>query len=277
MNIKSALNWANAELINHHDSAKLDAEVLLAQLLKKNRSYLYTWPEHELNSELLIQYKDIISKRKSGIPIAYLLGNKEFWSLNLKVTSDTLIPRPETELLVEQVFNLVPHGKSMAIIDLGTGSGAIALAIASERQNCTITASDKSSLALDVAKLNAQNNHITNIQFIQSNWFDALGNRQFNIIISNPPYVAEQDPLLSQGDVRFEPPSALKSGPEGLDDIRIISKTAHSFLLANGWLLLEHGFEQQEAVQKILSDDGYTNISTILDLSGQPRVTIAQY
>lgn len=277
MNIKSALNWANAELIDCHDSAKLDSEVLLAHLFEKDRSYLYTWPEHDLAPDLLVQFKDSISKRKSGVPVAYLLGNKEFWSLNLSVTSDTLIPRPETELLVEQVLNLVAQNDSCTIVDLGTGSGAIALAIASERRNCSITASDKSLLALDVAKLNAQNNHITNIQFIQSDWFKALANRQFTIILSNPPYVAEHDPLLSQGDVRFEPPSALKSGPDGLDDIRLISKTASSHLLPDGWLLLEHGFEQGEAVQQILSGNGYNNISTISDLSGQPRVTIAQY
>ncbi|VAW96038.1 Peptide chain release factor N(5)-glutamine methyltransferase [hydrothermal vent metagenome] len=276
MNIKTALNWASSELSNIHDTAQLDAEILLSKSLNKNRSYLYTWPEKHLNTTQLKQFQEFIRKRKSGIPIAYLLGQKEFWSLNFIVTADTLIPRPETEHLVEQALELIPKQTSWKVVDLGTGSGAIALAIASERCQCQISACDKSSAALDIALKNAHNNKLNNISFIQSDWFEALVNQQFNIIISNPPYVAAHDPLLTQGDVRFEPVSALQSGTTGLDDIKKIIKQATNFLLNDGWLLLEHGFEQHQAVQELFKHYQYQNITTKNDLSGQARITFAQ-
>ncbi|MFV1982183.1 MAG: peptide chain release factor N(5)-glutamine methyltransferase [Thiohalomonadales bacterium] len=277
MNIKTALNWATQELLTIHDSAKLDAEVLLTHILKKDRSYLYTWPEKEITKKQLEQFQTILVTRKSGMPVAYLLGNKEFWSLNLDVTKDTLIPRPETELLVEQALELIPKNEIWKIADLGTGSGAIALAIAKERILCQITATDKSLPALAVAKKNTVKNDIKNISYIQSDWFEFLSEQLFNVIISNPPYISEQDPLLSQGDVYYEPSSALISGPDGLQDIRFIIKTAVQYLLSDGWLLLEHGFEQYQQVQEIFKEYNYRNISTVKDLSGHPRVTFAQY
>jgi len=277
MNIKLALNWATQELNSIHDSAKLDSEVLLTYTLQKDRSYLYTWPENEVTQEQLLQFKKLIEKRKSGNPVAYLLGNKEFWSLNLKVTPNTLIPRPETELLVEHALTLIPNNETWTIADLGSGSGAIALAIASERPQCKIVATDQSVAALEIAEKNAQSNNITSITFIKSNWFESLTKQQFNLIISNPPYVSDEDPLLLQGDVRFEPSSALASGADGLADIRIIIKNAKHYLIKEAWLLLEHGFEQHEQVQTIFKDNNYKNISTINDLSGHPRVTFAQY
>jgi len=277
MDLKSALDWATQELTTNHDTAKLDSEVLLAKILNKDRSYLYTWPEKNLTSEQIQQFKTTIDKRKTGIPVAYLVSKKEFWSLELTVSEDTLIPRPETELLVEQALTLIPDNESWQIADLGTGSGAIALAIASERKQCHLTATDKFLPALNIAKKNAQLNNITNITFVQSDWFLSLAKQQFNMIISNPPYVADNDPLLLQGDVRFEPATALQSGNDGLDDIRFIIKNAGSNLVKDGWLLLEHGFEQHESVQKILSDNNFKNITTVNDLSGHPRVSLAQY
>jgi release factor glutamine methyltransferase len=276
MDLKTTLKWATLELDNTHDTAKLDSEVLLAHTLKKDRSYLYTWPENELTSEQVQNFKTLIEKRKSGNPIAYLLGNKEFWSLNFKVTPDILIPRPETELLVEQALKLIPKNKSWEIADLGTGSGAIALAIASECQHCQITATDKYLQVVQLANSNAIANNLKNVTFIKSKWFESLAGQQFNMIVSNPPYVSNNDPLLSQGDVRFEPTTALKSGIDGLDDIRIIIQNANTYLFNDGWLLLEHGFEQHEQVQQILHDSNYKNITTINDLSGHPRVTLAQ-
>ncbi len=276
MNIKTALNWASSELSNIQHTAQLDAEILLAKSLNKNRSYLYTWPEQDLNAAQIQHFQEYINKRKTGIPIAYLLGNKEFWSLNFTVTTDTLIPRPETELLVEHALELIPKQASWQIADLGTGSGAIALAIASERQQCQITAIDKSNAALDIAIKNAHNNNISNITFIQSNWFERLTEQQFNIIISNPPYVANHDPLLLQGDVQFEPDSALKSGIDGLEDITKIIQQAPKYLLNGAWLLLEHGFEQHKLVQQLFKHCHYENIKTQHDLSGQARITFAQ-
>ncbi len=276
MNIKAALHWASSELNNIQHTAQLDAEILLAKSLNKNRSYLYTWPEQDLSTAQVQHFQEYINKRKNGIPIAYLLGNKEFWSLNFTVTTDTLIPRPETELLVEQALKLIPNQTSWQIADLGTGSGAIALAIAFERHQCQITAIDKSNAALDIAIKNAHNNNISNITFIQSNWFEALAKQQFNIIISNPPYVAADDPLLAQGDVQFEPASALKSGVDGLDDIKKIIQHAPEYLLDKGWLLLEHGFEQHKLVQQLFKNCHYENIKTQYDLSRQARITFAQ-
>jgi len=276
MNIKTALNWATQELFAIHDSAKLDAEVLLTYIVKKDRSYLYTWPEKDITPEQLKQFKIVVAKRKNGVPVAYLLGNKEFWSLNLDVTKNTLIPRPETELLVEQALKFIPKNKSWKIADLGTGCGAIALAIGIERIQCQITATDKSLPALDVARQNAEKNDIKNITYIQSDWFEFLSEQLFNVIISNPPYISEHDPLLSQGDVCYEPSSALISGRDGLNDIRFIIKTAVHYLRSDGWLLLEHGFEQHQLVQEIFKEYNYKNVTTVKDLSGHPRVTFAQ-
>jgi len=277
MNIKTALNWAANELNETHDSAKLDSEVLLSHTLTKDRSHLYTWPEKDLTSEQLNTFQEYITKRKSGIPIAYLLGHKEFWSLTFDVCTDTLIPRPETELLVEQALGIIPKNESWTIADMGTGSGAIAIAVAYERGLCQLTATDYSQNALDIAINNAFKNKIKNIRFVLSHWFDTFSDEKFNMIISNPPYVAERDPLLSQGDVRFEPSSALRSGIDGLNDIKLIINNARNYLYHQGWLLLEHGFEQHTQVQQFFRDYHYKNITTINDLSGHPRVSLAQY
>lgn len=259
-----------------HESAQIDTELLLAFSLACNRTYLFTWPEKIISPEQQQQFETLISLRLIGTPIAYLLGYKEFWSLQLAVSSDTLIPRPETELLVKQALHKIPPQANWTIADLGTGSGAIALAIASERPHCNLLASDVSSVALNIAQQNATQLDIHNITFSCGHWFDPHQTKKFNLIVSNPPYIAQSDEHLNQGDVAFEPPSALVSGSQGLDDINIIISQAKNYLLKNGLLMLEHGFEQHRNVQRLLTENGYADILTIEDLHGLPRVTIGE-
>ncbi len=255
------------------DTPRLDVEILLCHILKKNRSYLYTWPENQLTDDQYQQFQTLLDHRIHGKPIAYLTGNKEFWSLELQVTKDTLIPRPETELLVEQTLIRLPSNST--IIDLGTGTGAIALAIAKERPQCHITATDKSSQALQIAKNNAQNLALQNVKFILSDWFSKdLG--MATIIVSNPPYIRIDDPHLIQGDVQHEPRNSLISGIDGLTDIRKIIIQSYNHLLKEGWLLLEHGYDQAEQVRNLLTENNYHSIETYNDLSNQPRVTVGQ-
>ena len=257
------------------DTAQLDCELLLAKVLNKSRSYLYAWPDKELTQQQLKSFNALLERRKSGEPVAHILGEREFWSLNLKVTKDTLIPRPDTEKLVELALELIPVDKPWHILDLGTGSGAIAIAIASERPQCHIIATDQSEEALMVAKENANVHSLDNIEFIQSNWFENIPAQTFNLVVSNPPYVCDNDPHLSQGDVRFEPLSALTSGIDGLNDIRIIIKESTAYLSQPGVILIEHGFDQAPAVQTILEDNGYYDIKNVKDYGRQPRVTRA--
>jgi release factor glutamine methyltransferase len=259
------------------DSALLDAEVLLCLVLDKQRSFLRAWPDKELQSEHTALFWTLIQKRQKGIPIAYITGNREFWSRDFYVTPDVLIPRPETELLVELSLKLVPATKPFSVIDLGTGSGIIAITLATERPYINVSATDISLAALRIARLNASKHCANNIQFYQSDWFDNVPDAKFNLIISNPPYIAENDSHLQQGDLRFEPHTALCAAEQGLRDIKIIAGCARNRLEYGGHLFIEHGYNQQQPVQTVFKDFHYDNVQTVTDLSGQPRVTYGQW
>ena len=271
ISIGSAL--AEAVCLLKKRDARLDAEILLSHVLNKNRAYLFAHPEVLLTGEQQQKFKELVAQRSQGEPIAYLLGTREFWSLPLKVTKDTLIPRHETELLVELALELIPNIPAARILDLGTGSGAIALAIAKERPDWKISASDKSEAALKIAVDNAQQLGLTNIQFYQSDWFDNLPLMQYHAIISNPPYIAASDPHLQEGDVVFEPLSALVSSNEGFADLQCIIQEGYNRLLPNGLILLEHGYDQKVAIRTILRELGYWQVSSWQDIQGNDRVS----
>ena len=273
MNIQQMLQHASTQLTGISDSPQLDAEILLAHALQKSRTFLFTWPQQTLDEKTKQDFALLLEQRITGHPIAHIIGTREFWSLNLQVTADTLIPRPETESLVEHVLKLLPT-TPVNIVDLGTGSGAIALALASERPQWHITATDKSTAALNIARSNAQKLGIINIEFVNGEWFAPLAQKQFHAIISNPPYIAASDAHLSQGDVRFEPASALISGTDGLDDIRHIAQRAGQHLLPGGLLMLEHGYDQKQWVNNILQNNQFINIEQLYDLGDNPRVTL---
>lgn len=251
---------------------ELDRQLLLCHVLNKSKTYLATWPNTPLTEEQSIQYNQLIEQRASGVPLAYLTGTKSFWDMELTVTPDVLIPRPETELLVELTLSKIKSG--MTILELATGSGAIACSLANERNDIEMTATDISEKALKIARLNAQK-YDCKIHFIQSDWFANLADQTFDMIIANPPYLAESDPHLST-DIRFEPRSALVSGKYGDEDyIAIISQAAH-YLKPSGWILFEHGMEQGERVRSLLAEQGYVEIFTDKDLAGLDRVTGAR-
>ena len=271
MTVAAALRLAAAQF--QSESARLDAELLLCHVLGVNRSWLYAWPDKSLDALQQQRFDELVARRAAGEPVAHILGEREFWSFRLKVNPDTLIPRPDTELLVEQALLLLPEDAVLKVADLGTGSGAIALAIARERPRCRVLATDLSPAALAVAQENAERNRITNVEFRQGRWCEALGGEQFDLIVSNPPYIAEDDPHLVQGDVRFEPRAALVSGRDGLDDICRIVNEVSEHLHKGGWLMLEHGYGQGEAVRSILVRNGFDNVRTWCDLAGHERVT----
>jgi len=255
---------------------RLDAELLLAQALGKSRSYLHTWPEREPAAAQLACYQAALARRRAGEPVAYILGRQGFWSLELDVARHTLIPRPDTEVLVETALALLPATPLQAL-DLGTGTGAIALALACERPAWQMTGVDRVAAAVALAQGNGARLQLTNARFAESCWFSALAGQRFQLIVSNPPYIAAADPHLSQGDVRFEPSSALVAGVDGLDDIRLIIEQAPAHLLGGGWLLLEHGFEQAEAVRELLSRRGFTAVDSRRDLGGHQRISVGQW
>jgi release factor glutamine methyltransferase len=276
--ITQILQHATEQLKQTSDSARLDSEILLAYTLNESRSYLYTWPDKQLTPEQASQINELLNRRHNGEPIAYIVGQQEFWSMPLKVTPDTLIPRPETELLVELALQKIPADSKQHILDLGTGSGAIALAIAKERSACQVTGVEHSRQALVIANENAQQLGIRNVSFMHGHWFSSLDNSQrFDLIVSNPPYIACADPHLSQGDVRFEPETALSSGSDGLDDIRWIADGARRFLKTGGWLFMEHGYDQGPTIESLLSEYHYKNIIDHKDLAGLARVVAAQW
>lgn len=273
INLHSALEEALRRLNPQNPDARLEAELLLGHLLNKNRAYLFAHPERTLTPAQLEHYNQLISQRAQGTPIAYLTGTREFWSLPLKVNEHTLIPRHETERLVELALELIPNNPQTRILDLGTGSGAIALALAKERPQWHINACDWSKEALVVAQENAQNLGIGNINFYHSNWFDNLPQSSYHAIVSNPPYIASQDPHLTQGDLRFEPLNALASGQDGLADLQYIIERSYRYLLPDGLLLLEHGYDQKNSVHAILKKMGYYNIRGWQDIQGHDRVS----
>lgn len=257
------------------ENPRLEAEIFLANAIGKSRTYLHTWPERIVEPYQVETYFKCIRQRAAGTPVAYVLGRREFWSLQLEVNADTLIPRPETELLVELALDRIEIDANWIIADLGTGSGAIALAMAVERPQCQFLGVDNSSAALEIANRNAANLQIDNIQFILGDWTTPLGIGKTQMIVSNPPYVRDQDPHLHQGDVRFEPRSALSSGNDGLRDIKLIAAAAGSYLTPGGSLLFEHGYDQGKAVRGILNAKGYSGIQTYRDLTGHERVSAA--
>jgi release factor glutamine methyltransferase len=260
------------------DSGKLDVEILLSLVLKKTRSYLFTWPEKKLSDEQLLEFIKLLSRRAAGEPIAYITGIKEFWSLPFAVSKATLIPRPDTETLVELVLELYPDNKVITCLDLGTGTGAIALALASEKAMWKIDAIDFNPDAVALAQRNAQALNLAQVDIYQSDWFKGVSkNTKFDIIVSNPPYIDSDDINLSHGDVRFEPKSALVSSEQGLADIKHIANKARCFLNTEGKFFFEHGFEQGHAVRTILTDLGYKNVQSKQDLNGHERISWATY
>lgn len=271
--IRQALNKAITSLSQTSPSAQLDAEVLLAYALNTNRTFLYTHPEKILAPSQDDVYQQIVAKRCGGIPIAYLTKTREFWSLPLYVSQDTLIPRPETELLVELTLSLLKDVSPASIIDLGTGSGAIALALASERPDWQLLACDVSQAALEIAEQNAVHLNLSNVCICHSNWFTSIPQHQVNAIVANPPYIAKSDPHLIQGDVRFEPKDALISGVDGLDALTIIIQQGYEYLLPGGLLLVEHGFNQKEAVISLLKERGFESSHCWPDWQGHDRVS----
>ena len=276
MQVQTILNTAIQALQTTSESPRADAEILLAHCVGQSRTWLFTWADKTLEGNTINAFQRLLTERLRGVPIAHLTGHREFWTLNLKVTPDTLIPRPETELLVETALALLPATPA-PILDLGTGTGAIALSLASERSDCQIVACDFSAAALAVAQENAQDNRISNVTFVQSNWFTALPAQRFAMIAANPPYIETNDPHLQQGDVRFEPLSALASGNDGLDDIRHIIQRAPDWLAKRGWLLLEHGYNQGQAVTALLQARGFQVVRCLPDLAGNERVSLGQW
>lgn len=264
------------EQLKDSDSAAMDSRLLMCQVLQCNTVYLMTWPEKNLDTKQLLAFRHLVEKRKQGHPVAYILGYRDFWSLRLQVSPATLIPRPETELLVETVLDL-PLKNATNVLDLGTGTGAIALALASEKPHWQITGIDKNADAVALAKHNGQANKLSHVCFMQSDWFSNLSTASFDLIVSNPPYVEQNSVYLQQGDVRFEPASALTSGEDGLNDIRFIIPNAIAYLVPGAWLVFEHGHQQAQGVQALLRENGFEQVRSVSDLNGHPRVTLGCY
>jgi len=272
MNIRQLLVEAREQLAGL-DSARLESEILLAEALNTSRSYLYANPEMEPPQQRLTAFRSLLKRRTKGEPIAYILGRREFWSLQLEINPDVLIPRPETELLVEQALAVIPATADWRIGDLGTGSGAIALAIAHERPVCKIHATDISQPALLLARRNQQRLGITNVQFHPGSWCEPLTG-QFMLLASNPPYIATDDDHLTRGDCRFEPQTALTPGSDPLGAIREITAQTMNYLLPGGHLLLEHGYDQATRVRELLLTTGLYDVRSIADLAGHERITM---
>lgn len=253
-----------------------EADLLLAHVLGRSRAWLLAHGHDDIAAEDAARFVALLERRVAGEPMAYITGIRGFWTLDLAVTPATLIPRPETELLVELALERIPVDVESHIADLGTGSGAIALAIAKERPRARVVATDASEAALELARGNAQRNGIGNVEFRHGDWLSPLGGEKFDLIASNPPYIALDDPHLEEGDLRFEPASALASGSDGLDAIRAIVRDAPSRLRTGGWLLLEHGWEQGKAVRALLREAGFVDVVTECDLEQRERVSLGR-
>lgn len=254
-----------------------EADLLLCHALARPRTWLFTHGDDEVDALAAERFEALVQRRAQGEPVAYLTGRRGFWSFELDVGPATLIPRPETERLVELALERLPADQALRVADLGTGSGAIALALAAERPQAAVVATDASAPALEVARANATRLRLPNIEFRLGDWFAPLQGERFALIASNPPYIAADDPHLEQGDLRFEPATALASGPDGLDAIREIAARAPAHLLADGWLLLEHGWDQGASVRGVLAAAGFTDVTTERDLEGRDRVTLGRY
>jgi release factor glutamine methyltransferase len=273
MNIATILSHGTRTLKPHSDSPRLDAEILLGKVLGLSRAALVARNDESLAGDSEESYADLLEQRRSGMPVAYLIGTREFWSLTLRVSPDVLVPRPETEILVEQALRMKSPNDPCEVLDLGTGSGAVALAIASERPHWSVTAVDVSPLALRIAQQNAQALEICNVDWRLGSWFDPLPARRFDLIVGNPPYVAGDDPALAA--LTAEPQLALNAGPTGLEALAAIIAEAPAHLNARGWLLLEHGLTQAPAVVSLLLQQGMSGIRTVPDFAGCARVTLA--
>lgn len=274
--IRQQLKWASNTLYSISCSARLDSEVLLAFCLRKNRSYLMTWPDQELTGDQIDRFHNLVQRRVQPQPVAYLTGSREFYSMELNTTPATLVPRPETELLVDTVLKLIQYIESPNILELGTGNGAIALALKKHKPMCQVLATDISQQSLHVAKSNALK-HRLDIDFVQSDWHRKLSaSSQYDIIVSNPPYIAADDPYLSQGDLAAEPRLALCSGETGLEAMISIIAGAGRRLKPAGWIVLEHGYEQSHAVTDLLFDAKFINIATYRDINDLPRMCVGQ-
>jgi len=260
-------------LNNVSDSAALDIELLLCHCLQKPRSFLRSRPEHDVSHEQTAQFFQLLARREAGEPIAYLTGRRGFWTFDVEVSTATLIPRPETELLVEKILEFTDLPEKARVLDLGTGTGVIALALASGKPAWQVTGVDFQSDAVSLSQRNARRLQLPNVQFEQSNWFSVLTGQVFDVIVSNPPYIDPDDSHLKEGDVRFEPSSALVSDKKGLADIEQIISQTPGYLVNEGRLLLEHGYDQGEAVRALMAQQGYNSIVTYQDLAGHDRVT----
>ncbi len=282
MKIEDLLPRAAAQL-SHLTHPRLEAELLLAHLLKVNRTRFIAFPEERITPEQLEAFKNIVERRKAGEPLAYITGIKEFYGLTLEVTPDTLIPRDDTEIIVEAAFAKIEQirekieaSSPLSLLDLGTGSGAIALAVKKHFPDITMTAVDLHPKTLAIAEKNAKNNNLQ-IEFIESDWFSALGERRFDIILSNPPYIDPIDPHLTGDGVKFEPTRALIADQKGLADLYHIIEIAPRYFKGGGWLLLEHGYDQKSALQEKMLNIGYRHIETLKDYGGNDRVTLGYY
>lgn len=273
MNIRQALQEATRQLTETSPSAALDAQVLLSHILDCNSAHLAAWPEKALSNEQQDNFQSLITQRQQGTPVAHLTGEREFWSLDLMVNNSTLIPRPDTETLIEFILTKFSNNKKIKLLDMGTGTGAIAIAIATEKPDWEIVACDISIQAVLLARLNSQRHKTKNITFLQSDWFNDIPVNDFDIIVSNPPYIPEDDIHLSQGDVRFEPMRALTAGKTGMDDIEHLCLHAKQYLSEEGWLIVEHGYDQKALVEQCFSANNYTEIEQQQDLSGHTRMT----
>jgi release factor glutamine methyltransferase len=275
--IEQIIRQFSQRLAVNSDTATLDVELLLAHSLGKDRTYLFTWSDRLVTEKEALTFKALFSRRLEGEPIAYILERQAFWDLNLKTAEHTLIPRADTETLIEWVLELADSLPDQArVIDLGTGTGAIALSLAHEFSHWDVQGVDLVPQAVELAQYNAKLNNLDQVRFFQSSWFDRVDDR-FDLIVSNPPYIDPEDEHLSQGDVRFEPLSALVADNKGLADLELIADQSRTYLLEGGWLLMEHGYDQQQAVQQLLIGLGYQQVSTRIDLGGNPRITGGQY
>lgn len=257
------------------DTAKLDLELLLSEVINQDRTYLYTWPEKALSDEQVTHFQALLAERRKGRPIAHILGRRAFWNFELEVNNATLIPRPDTELLVEVALSILDETPK-SVVDLGTGTGAIAIAIASERSSWTVFASDLAPDAVALARRNVERIGVLNLSIRQGSWFEPY-QETFDLIISNPPYIDSIDEHLAQGDLRFEPRSALVAESSGLADLEYLIETAPTFLNPGGWLMLEHGYDQAELLLQRFRKYGYTDIRQECDLGGNMRVTAGQW
>lgn len=273
LNAQAQLN--EAPLLDAID-ARYESQLLLQHALKVNRAWLIAHESDDVAADIQYEFNTLMKRRIGGEPIAYILGNREFYGLNLAVTPATLIPRPDTEILVDIALEKIQVNQPAQVLDLGTGTGAIALAIAQQRPQAQVTGVDASKAALEVAISNSQQLHIANSHFILSDWFNNLNDTRFDVIVSNPPYIEEADAHLKQGDLRFEPISALASGADGLDDIRRIIDGCLIHLKPQGWLMFEHGYNQAEIVRELMAQTGLVAIETFKDLGGNDRVTIGK-